>query len=271
MCERTDLRRILACGDAFFVEAHPYGISIQDDLGERIVHFPGGMQVTDLEFFGSCVNKEPLDRNSLVQAILESLLMRRGHSAFWANRAVHRKDEQLQPPETQLDKKEVSPGLYMVWGHIADAIATWVEQVGFDSAVKELETIISDCKLAEAEQKQRANRERPEDGVNPNGNWVVVKTATVKYVLTRTARKLFKAMFRLSKEGMDLEPGIIFAEAGFELGSEPDDRRLDRIFRRCKAYAPDGQQLPGSAWAKDNTRLVGSVRGRKGFYQINIS
>lgn len=129
-------------------------------------------------------------------------------------------------------------------------------------------TLISRGKEKEARKKRFAE-------VNPLGNWKIVVTRHGKYELTPNARRVFCAMFRLHQEGMDLEPDVIFREAGFPQGYEPEERRIDRLFRRCKAWDSDGKRRldePGKkgAWARDNSRLVGSAPARRGFYQINL-
>ena len=82
-------------------------------------------------------------------------------------------------------------------------------------------------------------------------------------------------MWQMHQYGHPLHDESIFRIAGFEPGQEPEDCRIDRIFRRCKAFGSDGEPLPKESgregdWARDDSRLVGPTPVRKGFYQINL-
>jgi hypothetical protein len=92
-----------------------------------------------------------------------------------------------------------------------------------------------------------------DDGeINPQGDWSVVVTGHGTYYLGDAARQCFARMYEARKRGYDLSAEQITR------GIDVEDRRIDHIFSGCKA------------WAKNNTKLVGSSAKKKGYYQINL-
>jgi hypothetical protein len=140
MQERDRLKQLLQT-TACIVDASSWGLNVQDDLGSRWVRLDGGLLEDDYQFFADCCTC-PDDRNALAAGILENLLVKQGHSSGWAEWAVNRKNDSLQPAADQLEQHEVAPGMYFVFGKKEDAIAQWVDAVGFSAAVRELAEII---------------------------------------------------------------------------------------------------------------------------------
>ncbi len=91
-----------------------------------------------------------------------------------------------------------------------------------------------------------------EGQINPQGDWSVVVARHGTYYLKDGARRCFARMFEARKKGYHLSGEQVTR------GVDVEDKRIDHIFFRCKAWAPN------------NTKLVGPSAGGKGLYQINL-